>query len=134
MSMAIDLSSPLTRDERAYLAERGRYADIERADALTGVTDSPDLGSGDGTGLQLQPLGTAEQRAARRAQLEAELAALSADDEEDVDPEDDDELPPYSEWTVPALDAELKRRSLSVNGTKPEKVKRLEDDDTLNAE
>lgn len=132
MSMGVDLSSQLTGDERRYLADRGRYADIERADQLTGG-EAQDLGAGDGTGPQLQALGTAEQRAARRAQLEAELAAMQEEDEAD-----DEEVvvvvdKPYAEWTVKDLDDELGNRQLSTSGSKADKVKRLEEDDA-NAE
>lgn len=133
MSMQVDLSSELTEQERKYLAERGRYADIERADGLTGGT-AQDLGDGDGSGPQLFPMGSAEARAARREQLQRELAALEeADDDTDAETSADS-LPPYAEWTVPDLDAELKVRKLSTAGTKPEKVARLEQDDAANAE
>lgn len=136
MSMVIDLSTPLSTKEREYLASRGRYADIERADALTGVDSPPELPEGDGSGLSLQPLGTAEARAQRAELLRRELAALEAADsgEEDDADDDTDEVPPYDAWTVPDLDTELRRRKLSTAGTKPEKVARLEQDDAANAE
>lgn len=43
--------------------------------------------------------------------------------------EDDEELPPYSEWKNQALRDELHERGLSLDGTKAEMVKRLEKDD-----
>jgi hypothetical protein len=128
MSMGVDLSSPLTREEREYLAARGRYADIERVDALHGVTDGQELDAGDGTGPQYVPLMTGEQRAGEAARLRARLAELEAADEDAAD-EDTDEVAPYEEWKKPELDAELERRSLLKTGTNAEKAQRLRDDD-----
>jgi len=132
MSMGVDLSSPLTAEERAYLAERGRYADIERVDGLHGVTDGPDLGEGDGTGPQYVPLMTGEQRAGEAARLRARLAELEAEDEDSEDEADD--VSPYEEWKKPELDAELDRRGLVKTGTNAEKAVRLREDDEVNAE
>lgn len=130
MSMQIDYTKPLGDVEQRYLAERGQQADIDRARALTG-SEELDLGSGDGTGPQMRPLGTAEQRALQREQLQAQLAALDAAESEtlDADDEADAEVDGYETWTVPELDKELKRRNLSTSGTKPEKANRLYNDD-----
>lgn len=127
MSMEIDLSTPLTDDERQYLLMRGRLADIERADSLNGV-ETPDAPEGDGTGPKPISLMTSEQRATEAERLRARLAEIEgdadeSDEDEDVEPE------PYDAWTVQELDAELKRRQLPTSGTKAEKVKRLEEDD-----
>jgi hypothetical protein len=133
MSMGVDLSSALTAEERAYLAERGRYADIDRVDALHGVTDAPDLGSGDGTGPQMVPLMTGEQRAGEAARLRARLAELEAEDTEDSDEETAE---PYEAWKVDELKAEIDRRNVGrateaqlPKGTKAQMVDTLYDDD-----
>lgn len=131
MSMAVDLSKPIGPQERAYLAERGLYADLERADAMHG-TDAPALPTGDGTGLQPVSLLTSEQQASEKARLVARLRELGVDvPEEDSTPatEDGDTLPPYETWDVKELDAELKRRKLATSGNKEEKANRLYDND-----
>lgn len=131
MSMGLDLSKPLDEKGRAYLAMRGRYADIQRIDAQQGV-ETPELDAGDGTAPPVIPLMSAEQKATERDRLLARLAALDA---EEADPEEaDDEVDPYEVWAPKELDAELKRRGLPGGGTKPEKVARLEEDDAKAAQ
>jgi hypothetical protein len=138
MSMDVDLTKPLTAAERSYLNMRGRLADIERADALT--NGSPPEGyddSGDGTGPQMEPVLQGQVAAARKERLLAELRAIElaeASEEDATATDEPDEAEPYSAWTVPQLDKELKARQLSVTGTKPEKVARLEKDDEDAAE
>jgi hypothetical protein len=139
MSQQVDLSTPLTDEEYRYLVSRSRGDLIERAHAMHGTSDADYAGAlkGDGSGPQPQPVLQGEARAARRDQLLAELAALDeaeATDEDDEDDEadesdGDEDTRPYAEWTVPELDAQLKARELPTSGTKPEKVKRLEEDD-----
>ena len=130
MSMEVDFASALTEEERAYLTERGRYADIERADSLHGV-ETPEYDNGDGTGLQQQALLTSEQRATEVDRLKARLAELEGSDEDDRD--DDGGLPPYEDWKVGDLDGELKARKLSTAGTKQDKADRLYQDDESRA-
>lgn len=132
MSREIDLSKPLSDEDAQYLADRGRYADLERAGR-----NASDLPDGDGTGPQLESAVTGDRAASERDRLIARLRELDPDAASDFegDPEtDDEEVAPYSEWTVPELDAELKRRELPGGGNKAEKVKRLEDDDAASAE
>jgi hypothetical protein len=128
MSMEVDFSTPLTDQERAFLLERGRYADIERADSAHGTSTPDELLRGDGSGPGTKPLLTGERIVARREELLAELAALDAAD--GVDDEEDGELPPYEDWKVPELDKELAARGLPVQGNKSEKVQALYDDDS----
>jgi len=130
MSMVVDLNTPLTDEERAYLSMRGRYADIQRVDALHGSEAQP-LGDGDGTGPKHQALTTSEARAERRQAILEELRLLEA---ADGNPDDDTEtdpnaVAPYEEWTHKELDAELKRRDLAKGGNVQEKAQRLYDDD-----
>lgn len=132
MSMAVDLSTPLTQEEREYLAARGRYADLERADAMHGVTDAPALPDGDGTGPTQYGTASYDVRDQRIAALERELALLKGetdDSEEEADDSEDGEVSPYEQWTVQELDAELKRRKLPVTGNKDAKVTALYDHD-----
>lgn len=129
MSMEVDLSTPLTAEERAYLAMRGRQAEIERADGLTDVTDPPALDEGDGTGPKMQHLGTAEARAARKEALLEELR-LIVESEGGAAEEDDEGVAPYEEWTHKELDAEIERRGLpKVTGDKVSKANVLYADD-----
>lgn len=123
MSMKVDLSTPLTPAERAYLAGRGQYQEIERADAMHGVTDAPALGDGDGTGTIPVSLLSSDQAASEVERLKARLRDLGVD-VPDGDGEEAD-TPPYESWKVAELDAELERRSLPVTGNKSEKVDAL---------
>lgn len=131
MSMAVDLSTPLTQAEREYLQMRGRYDDITRADEMHGVTDQS-LPEGDGTGPVLHGMASYDVRDQRIAALEAELALLRGNDAPvDTEEEVADDVAPYEEWTVAELDAELKRRGLPVKGDKPTKVTALYDHDDV---
>lgn len=49
-------------------------------------------------------------------------------EEEDLDPEDEEEVP-YTEWTNDELRAELVKRKLSLDGKKADLIARLEEDD-----
>lgn len=134
MSQEVDINKRLSDQDYAYLVSRSRGDLIERAHAMHGTSDADyaHVLSGDGSGPDVRPVLQGESRAARRDQLLAELAALDdAEDEADEADEADEEMDsrPYSEWSVPELDAELAKRELPKTGTKPDKVKRLEDDD-----
>lgn len=139
MSQEVDFSTPLTEAERAYLLGRGRYADVERADAAHGGSTPDEMWQGDGTGTVPQSVLTSDQAAARKATLLRELAEIEAAESAaetpatDETPADDAELKPYEEMTVPELDAELKVRSLSTAGKQAEKIARLHKDDADNA-
>jgi hypothetical protein len=127
MSMEVDFSTPLTDEERAYLAERGRYADVERVDAMTGSEPQP-FGEGDGTGLKQASVLTSDQMASERERLLARLAELNAM-APDADDDSDTEVAPYEEWTPQELKDELGRRGLPKSGTKADLVARLEEND-----
>lgn len=140
MSMNVDLSTPLTADERAYLNQRGRLADIERADNLHGGTpeDAP-LFEGDGTGPRTNQLNSGMAAVERPEVLLQQLREMGynvqvVDEDEDASTEEAD-VPPYEDWKVTELDAELKRRSLPVTGDKAAKANALyADDDRLAAQ
>src|SRR3954465_8598992 len=77
MSMEVDLTTPLTPEERNNTHTRGREPGVERADNLHGV-EGADVPTGDGTGPVTMQLGTAEQQAQRREQLLAGRARRGA--------------------------------------------------------
>lgn len=138
MSMEVDQSTPLTREERKYLLERGQESLVAALDERHGTSaaDYADLYEGDGTGLSFEPVGQGERAADRKRRLLEELAAIEAAENPDGGDEGDDEVAddrPYSEWSPAELDAELATRGLASGGTKPQKVKRLEEDDAANA-
>lgn len=146
MSMAVDLSTPLTDEERAYLAERGRTEEIDRADAMHGVTDAPDVGAGDGSGPRQYPLGTAEQAALEKERLLERLAQLGVEvevkeDSTEVEDDADDDVPPYETWKTGELNAEIDRRNvgrpdsekISKSGSVQERANRLYEDDAKSA-
>jgi hypothetical protein len=129
--MAVDLNTPLTNEERAYLAMRGRISEMERADSMTGV-QTPDYEPGDGTGPMVTPLMTSEQRADRKAALQRELELIEeaegSDEGRDGSVEDGD-VDPYEVWSPDELTKELKRRELPHTGSKADKAARLYEDD-----
>lgn len=55
--------------------------------------------------------------------------AQQGDEAEVTEDDEDEELPPYSEWTNENLRAELVERKLSLDGKKADMVARLEEDD-----
>jgi hypothetical protein len=130
MSMEVDLSTPLTKEERAYLHMRGRLSDIQRADDLNDVTDAP-VPTGDGTAPGSESL--------RKAQLVAELRAMGVDVKvPGEDDEDQDETaPPYETWKSADLNTEIDRRNvgrsdadkISKAGSVTERADRLYMDD-----
>lgn len=130
MSMEVDLSTPLTKEEREYLHMRGRLSDLQRADDLHDVTDAP-VPTGDGTGPGSEEL--------RKAQLIAELRAMGVDvPEQDNEADQDDETaPPYETWSSKDLNAEIDRRNegrtdtdkISKAGSVTERADRLYMDD-----
>lgn len=130
MSMGVDYSKPLTPEERAYLLERGKYGDIDRADAMHGVETPPDEG-GDGTGLVPVSALTSEQAAGERERLLARLAEIDGTDADDDDA--DDALPPYEEWKITELRKEAKARNLDTTGDVPALAARLRTNDAENA-
>jgi hypothetical protein len=133
MSMKVDYSTPLTREEREYLEARGAHAEIERADSMNGV-ETPEPGAGDGTGLQMQPLLTSEARAAEKERLLARLRQIEGD-EADADLADDEDLPPYEEWSLDLLKTEIETRNegrehkMAKTGSQATLADRLRKDD-----
>jgi hypothetical protein len=144
MSMAVDLSTPLTKDEAKYLSTRGRDAELHGAAERHGQDVNQLLSgqAGDGTGPVVTPLGTGDQMVVTPDRLLAQLRDMgvnvqvvdepvedSDDSEEDDSEEVNPELSPYDDWSVKQLDAELKRRNLATTGDKKAKADRLYADD-----
>lgn len=133
MSMAVDLSTPLSKEEAAYLQERGRHQELEAAAERHDQNVSELLNTdGDGTGptklalnSDLQAIQSPEVLLARLREMGVNVAVVdeSADEDDEVD------ISPYQEWSVAELDAELKRRDLPVTGNKQAKVDALYADD-----
>lgn len=71
--------------------------------------------------------------------LEANRAQFPAESEASLEGEDDDEVPPYAEWSKQDLLAETKRRNteehkaLKVTGTLADLAEQLEKDDEAEA-
>jgi len=99
MGKNIDLSKPLSDEDRAWLAERGAYGDLRIADELSGVS------------------------AAAAEPVAAEEVPNDDDDDSVVDSE------AYGTWTNAELRAELSNRELAVSGNKAELIARLEESD-----
>jgi hypothetical protein len=132
--MAVDLSTPLTKEEAAYLDSRGRTQELEAA-AERHDQNVADLlnTSGDGTAPTVLALNSDLQAIQSPEVLLARLREMGVnvkvDDSADVDDEDDSDVAPYEQWSVPELDAELKRRNLPVTGNKQAKAESLYADD-----
>lgn len=128
MSMEVDLSTPLTEEERAYLHMRGRLSDIQRADDLHDVSDAP-VPTGDGTAPGSEEL--------RKAQLIAELRGMGVDVNVPGEDDEDETAPPYETWNSKDLNAEIDRRNvgradadkISKAGSVTERADRLYMDD-----
>lgn len=104
MARQIDESKPLSKKDRQWLTDWGKFDVIERVDAQFSE-DEPE-----------------------------EDASEEGEPEEDVPFEDgdaDEESPdkPYVEWTNDQLRDELGDRELSKSGSKAELIARLEEDD-----
>lgn len=115
MSMKVDYTTPLTKEERGYLEARGLTNEIQRADALNGV-ETPEFGAGDGTGPRLVELMTSEQRASEAARLRERLAQIEGTDASESDDEASGDVAPYEEWSVEALKAEIDARNEGREG------------------
>lgn len=135
MSMGVDTSTPLTKEEAAYLAERGRDQELQAAAERHGqdVNELLTAPDGDGTGPRTMPLNTDLRQIQEPDVLLARLREMGVNVEvKDAPVEDDDtdgDVAPYEEWSVKDLDAELKRRNLAVTGDKQSKADRLYADD-----
>lgn len=161
MSRQIDLSEPLSKEDREWLLNNNRAEDVRANDAEHG-RDSADLGAAPGTATPLvtgqepslgsdrtYPVGLTPD--SRNADLDRDRrerqfrAALDPERPEDtdqnsVDPfgqrgflvETDDR--PYEDWDKTDLQAEAGKRELAKSGNKAELAERLRADDAERAE
>lgn len=133
MSMGVDLSTPLSKDEAAYLAQRGRDAELVGAAERHGqdVNELLSDRDGDGTAPVVTPLNSNLQAVATPERLLAQLRDMGVNVQVvEGSPEDEQaDVSPYEEWQSKDLDAELKRRNLPATGDKQAKADRLYADD-----
>lgn len=124
MSREIDLSQELSDADRKYLADRDRWYAIAQADGH----DDPKRARAEYSANAAAPtqvsLPPTNPQAPARTLEEVVGGGTPGDDEED---------PPYEDWTYPELQAELKERGLAAGGKQPELVARLYEHDEQEA-
>jgi hypothetical protein len=148
MSRQIDMSKPLSAEDRAWLIDNNREDEVRANDEAHG-RDSSDLGTARGampfvtgqepsggadrmipTGLTPNSANADLDRERREAQLKAAMEGPSSSDGAeagDLTYETDDN--PYEDWKLDALQNEAGKRELSKSGTKAELADRLRADD-----
>lgn len=147
MSREIDMSKPLSDEDRAWMLENNRdnevrandeahgrdSSDIGRAGGMPFVTGGePSLGSDRSipTGLTPNSQEADLDRERREAQLKAATEGGASADPlatGDLVYETDDK--PYEDWSAAELQNEAGKRELSKSGTKAELAERLRADD-----
>jgi hypothetical protein len=129
MSKYIDLTEPLSDEDRAYLEARDRWADIAMSDAVNSGQEFSEsmLTAGPITHHDTQRLGpnTGDVNTLGRE-------VLSADSEETEisELENEFESDGYDELKVAELDALLHERELPKTGSKTDKIERLREFDS----
>ena len=132
MSRTIDLSTPLTDDDRAYLEQRGRHAEIQYADAVHG--DAQELTPEEEAELEQKVI--AEQKGKRvPLQMDPDFVPDEyQDEEEDTGEEasaqsgdDPDDVAYVNKATVEDLKEQLADRNLPTDGRKPVLQRRMLD-------
>lgn len=140
MSREVDLDQPLSEEDRQYLQDRGKHADIRANDERFGGPVEEDEEALDNKIMDLE-----EQAAVLRARKAALVAAREQEEAgvtdrtvvngEGGDEPDDDYDDPA--WTKAKLQAEIEKRNedrdddgkMSSAGTKAQLVERLRADD-----
>jgi hypothetical protein len=134
MARHIDDSKPLSDEDRQWLTDWSRTAEIERIDALHGVESDGEQGAffddlhplqsgSDFSGEQEEP----EDPLKGETDMGASQADSPAEVPDNWTQETDDE--PYDDWTKDDLADELGERGLTKSGNKDELVSRLRDSD-----
>lgn len=140
MSRSIDLSKPLSDEDREYLVQRARTADLQKnAEMLNGATERPtpvdDGNTGDidaftrddgsdllaGTHPQETTVTTIQQVEVQREPGES--------GEEPPTPEEPDNYDDEAAWSYRELQDEAKVRKLTATGSREELIARLRQDD-----
>jgi hypothetical protein len=148
MSRQIDITKPLSDEDRQYLEDRARHEDLRRnaeivgereADVLTPINDGntgdvDPFKADDGTE---QITGTNPGERTVTAAQAADTGVPTADDADDAGDEPDDDYDDEDEWSFRDLQAEIKDRNegrdeadkISAQGSRPELIARLREDD-----
>ena len=133
MSRKVDLSKPLSDDDRQYLSDRCRWDDLREADANHPVPverDPNTTPSSQDTSPAPQPADKGTQTAELPTKpLTTDSVPAQADPgDEDVDNYDDAEV-----WSYHDLQEEAKeRKDVSAAGSREDIVARLREDDSNN--
>lgn len=131
MSREIDLSKPLSDEDRSYLEQRSRHAEIAYADA---VHSGDQLSEEERT--QLEQDAIAEQKGKRvPLQMDPEAVRSEADEDEDdtgeqaqvEEGDDPDDVAYVNRATIADLKEQLSARGLPVGGNKPDLQRRMLD-------
>lgn len=130
MSREIDLSKPLSDEDRDYLEQRGRSAEIAYADAVHSGEDQPS----DEELMELEQKAIEEQRG-KRVPLQMDPDAVRfEDDDEDTgeqapaeEGDDPDDVAYVNRATVADLKEQLAARDLPTDGLKPVLQRRMLD-------
>lgn len=131
MSKQIDLTQPLSDEDREYLRVLGRLDDIRRNDEqFAEGYEAPEAREPSATADRTQAAGIGEGTLGTRAAnaSQPELAGEGADEV------GDDTEAPYEEWNLVDLREELEVRELSKSGNKGELAARLREDDAARME
>lgn len=122
--MPRQLSDPLTEDDKVWLRNNNRQAEIP--DETPELVDNPGSFSLTNDSSTPGSLSTEEDTEGLDVNPESgDPDGPQADTEPSADAEDEEDAP-YSEWTVPELQAELGDRGLPKSGKKDDLVERLE--------
>jgi hypothetical protein len=137
MSREIDLSKPLNDEDRKYLADRGRHAEIKFADSKQGQDLSEEEwlelqrkaeveAMGRRVPIQMDPTVTREQN---EDQFEDDGTDDTDGESRELGPDeyDPDDVQFVNSCEYPELQAHLKNRELSAQGDKSTLQKRLLD-------
>lgn len=128
MSKQIDLSKPLSEDDRAYLVSRGRTSDILIADGKDASAET--------AGPSFDATASAEELLAKTPHT-GDVNAMGVQSKQPVTtaPADAEPEPSkYDDLTKQQLEDELERRELPKSGKKPDLIARLVEDDAANAD
>lgn len=126
MSREIDLSNPLSDEDRAYLLARGREQLVAQIDARRGDEEAAKLAHYVPGSAVDEADGVPETPGLAAPNVEAARSAEIVEEDDDVEAGTEDN---YETWTNEQLREELDSRDLQTSGKKKELVARLRADD-----